>query len=317
MKSHATTFRLAFALSLLFISSSAFQVFPNYNFNGKKHSSVYQSSLQVGDHYDDDEALAELDGIKADIDDFSRDDEFQKRANRWILLVDDEASIRKSVGQLLFDRGFQVTACADAPTALQVAKERRDDMGNSRLPDVIVSDIRMPDMDGLEFLQVLRQDDRLQAIPVVLLTAKGMVQDRIAGYNAGADIYLPKPFDPEELLSICDGLIAQYEILNGADIEMDDLRQDLDEIKYMLLEKGGGGVGNGWVDEGTNVFLAPDEREVLELLCQGLRNQEIADKTFLSKRRVEQLLTNMYRKVNVKNRTELVRWAVSSGNVKI
>ena len=263
------------------------------------------------------------------IDDFRRDEAFQKRANRWILIVDDEEPIRRAVGQLLFDRGFQVTACADAPTALQIAQERRpptndddnsnDDNNNNkpRHPDVIVSDIRMPDMDGLELLQEIRGNSQLQGIPVVLLTAKGMTQDRINGYEAGADAYLPKPFDPEELVSICDGLIQQYEILNGNDLGMDDLKQDLDEIKHLLLEKGGGGVGNGWVDSSSNVFLAPDERQVLELLCEGLMNKEIAAKMFLSKRRVEKLLTNMYRKVNVKNRTELVRWAVSSGNVQI
>lgn len=262
---------------------------------------------------DDDDTAAEDNSI----DDFSRDEEFQRRSKRWILIVDDEEPIRKAVGQLLFDRGFQVTACADGPTALQIARERKDDTGTARPPDVIVSDVRMPHMDGLELLEIIRQDEGLQGIPVVLLTAKGMTQDRIAGFNAGADGYLPKPFDPEELVSICDSVIQQYENLNGHDIGMEDLKQDLDEIKSLLLEQGGGGVGNGWVDMGTNVFLAPDEREVLELLCQGLMNKEIAAKSFLSTRRVEQLLTSMYRKVNVKNRTELVRWAISSGNVQI
>lgn len=258
---------------------------------------------------DDDEPFA--------VDDFSPDEDFQRRSNQWILIVDDEESIRKAVGQLLFDRGFQVTACADGRTALQTAKGRhRDDAGNVRTPDVIVSDVRMPEMDGLELLQIIRQDETLQGIPVVLLTAKGMTQDRIAGYNLGADNYLTKPFDPEELVSICDNVIRQYENLNGHDIGMEDLKKDLDDIKF-LLNQGGGGIGNGFVDVGTNVFLAPDEREVLELLCKGLMNKEIAAKTFLSTRRVEQLLTSMYRKVDVKNRTELVRWAISSGNVDL
>lgn len=252
------------------------------------------------------------------INNFYRDEDFQRRSKRWILIVDDEESIRKAVGQLLFDRGFQVTACANGPTALQIARERqKDDSGKQRPPDVIVSDIRMPEMSGLELLEIVRGDEGLQGVPVVLLTAKGMTQDRISGYDAGADAYLPKPFDPEELVCICDNVIQQYETLNGHDIEMEDLKQDLDEIKFLLLEKGGGGVGNGWVDMGTNVFLAPDERQVLELLCEGLMNKEIAAETHLSTRRIEQLLTSMYRKVCVKNRTELVRWAVSSGNVKV
>jgi len=279
----------------------------------------FEEEYDLGEEEDEEE----YEESNSSIDDFSHDDDFQRRSNRWILIVDDEEPIRKAVGQLLFDRGYQVTACADALTALQIAQEQRQpttsttDKDKLRYPDVIVSDIRMPEMDGLEFLQAIRSDNELQAIPVVLLTAKGMVQDRISGYNAGADAYLPKPFDAEELVSICDGLIRQYEILNGNELEVDDLKQDLDEIKRLLLEKGGAGVGNGFVDKETNVFLAPDERQVLELLCEGLMNKEIAAKTFLSKRRVEQLLTNMYRSVGVKNRTELVRWAVSSGNVQI
>jgi DNA-binding NarL/FixJ family response regulator len=143
-----------------------------------------------------------------------------------------------------------------------------------------------------------------------------MTQDRIAGYNAGADAYLPKPFDPDELVAIVDGVIERHETLNGANVQVDDLKRDLDEIKYLLLEKGGGGVGNGWVEQ-TNIFLAPDEREILELLCQGLMTKEIAARTYLSTRRVEQLLTRMFRKTGVKNRTELVRWAVATGNVQL
>ena len=121
--------------------------------------------------------------------------EQSNRANRWIVIVDDEQPIRTAVGQYLFDSGYQVTACADADTALKVCLSKAEDDGGgagNSVPDAIVSDIRMPGMDGLEFLFVIRSDDRLMQVPVVLLTAKGMAQDRIAGYKAGADAYLPK-----------------------------------------------------------------------------------------------------------------------------
>ena len=254
-----------------------------------------------------------------------RDPLWQKRANHWILLVDDEASIRNAVGQLLFDKGYQVTACADATKALQVAVNRPQQRSapsessasiTPTVPDCIVSDIRMPGMDGLEFLRRIRNDDRLVEVPVVLLTAKGMTKDRIEGYNLGADSYLTKPFDPDELVVVVDNVIDRHAALNGRDVKVNDLKKDLDEIKFLLLEKGGAGVSKGFVEK-TDVFLAPDEREVLELLCQGLITKEIAEKSYLSTRRVEQLLTRMFRKTGVKNRTELVRWALSTGNVQL
>lgn len=247
-----------------------------------------------------------------------RDDRWRERSKRWVVIVDDEEAIRKAVGQFVSDKGYQVTTCADGSSALKICRSKRagSNEDGPMVPDVIVSDVRMPGMDGLELLRQVRNDDRLVGVPVVLLTAKGLTQDRIVGYKAGADAYLPKPFDPEELITIIDNSITRHEALNGKNVRVDDLKKDLDEIKYLLLEKGGGGVGNGWV-EATNVFLTPDERKVLELLCDGLMTKEIASETYLSKRRVEQLLTSMFRKTGVSNRTELVRWAVSTGNVQI
>ncbi|CAJ1969592.1 unnamed protein product [Cylindrotheca closterium] len=246
-----------------------------------------------------------------------RSPEYIKRSDCWIVVVDDEEAIRKAVGQFLYDKGYRVTACADGQTALDVALSRTDDENAAKsVPDCIVSDVRMPNIDGIQLLRAIRSHETLQEVPVVLVTAKGMTQDRIDGYNAGADAYITKPFDPDELIAVVDNVIDRHETLNGDNIEVDDLKKDLDDIKYLLLEEGGGGVGNGWV-KSTNVFLAPDEKEVLELLCQGLMTKEIAGNTGLSKRRVEQLLTRMYRKTEVKNRTELVRWAVSTGNVNL
>jgi len=252
------------------------------------------------------------------VEDFGkRDDLFFDRSKRWVVVVDDEEAIRKAVGSYLFDQGYQVTACADVDTALKVCLSHFSDESSSlSIPDCIVSDIRMPGKDGLEFLSIIRSEERLIEVPVILLTAKGMTKDRVAGFKAGADAYLPKPFDPEELLSIVDNLIARHRALSGDSVKVDDLKNDLDEIKYLLLERGGGGVGGGWV-EATSVFLTPDERDVLVLLCKGSMNREIADELFTSTRRVEQHLTSMFRKTKCSNRTELVRWAVSTGHVEI
>mmetsp|Transcript_25643 Transcript_25643/g.54029 ORF Transcript_25643/g.54029 Transcript_25643/m.54029 type:complete len:343 (+) Transcript_25643:153-1181(+) len=259
----------------------------------------------------------------------------RRRENAWILLVDDEEPIRRAIGQFFSDKGYQVTACGDGKAALQVALGRKKDgMGETatattstattKIPDCIVSDIRMPVMDGLEMLRNMRNNKEystLSHVPVVLLTAKAMVQDRILGYDSGADAYLTKPFAPEELVAIVDNVIKRSEDLSIENLElnkkvgMEDLRNDLAEIKDLLLHKGGGGIGNGWVEQ-TNIFLSKDERKVLYLLSRGRITKEIAAKTHLSTRRIEQLLTGMFRKTGVKNRTELVRWAVSTGNVE-
>lgn len=269
-----------------------------------------------------------------DVQDFGSEarSKYDERSKRWIVLVDDEEQIRKAVGQYLFDSGYQVTACPDAKAALHVSRTRRrrttsssssddDDAAEEeslQIPDLIVSDIRMPgDMDGIGLLEAIRKDDRLVGVPVVLLTAKGMTEDRIAGYRAGADAYIPKPFDPDELISVIDNAILRHETLNNEEkVLVDDLQQDVEEIKYMLLQQGGAGVGNGWVEE-TNVFLAPDERRVLEFLCEGMFNQEIADHMDLSRSRIESIITSMLRKTKLSTRTQLVRWAVSTGNIQI
>jgi DNA-binding NarL/FixJ family response regulator len=242
---------------------------------------------------------------------------WQERSKRWIVIVDDEEAIRKAMGQHLFEKGYQVTACSDGQSALKVVRSRQlETSTENSVPDAIVSDIRMPGMSGLQLLREIREDVHIMGVPVILLTAKGLTQDRIVGYDAGADAYIPKPFDPEELVTILDNVIDRHRTLSEDKVNINDLKRDLSEIKYMLLEKGGGGVGNGFV-EATDVFLTPDEREILELLCQGLINKEIGERTFLSTRRVEQLLSGMFRKANVKNRTELVRWAISTGNVQL
>lgn len=107
-----------------------------------------------------------------------------------VLVVEDHPELREFIrGHLA--RHFRVEEAADGASALEMARQS--------VPDVIVSDVMMPDMDGLELLSRLREDAELESVPVVLLTARTDVQDRIAGLERGADDYLSKPFQPLEL----------------------------------------------------------------------------------------------------------------------
>ncbi len=109
-----------------------------------------------------------------------------------ILLADDNADMREYVQRLLGEE-YEVVAVADGESALKIASERR--------PDLILSDVMMPGLDGFALLRAVRADDTLKRIPVILLSARAGEESRIEGLDAGADDYLVKPFTARELLA--------------------------------------------------------------------------------------------------------------------
>lgn len=243
-------------------------------------------------------------------------DMFIQRNNQWIILVDDEEYIRISVGDYLYDRGFQVTACSDSDAVLELLEDPSQApqcaMVSSgaipRLPDIIISDIRMAEsrLDGVELLKTIRLDERWERIPLILLTAKSMTDDRIAGYNAGADAYIPKPFDPEELLAIVDAKIARCKREMASSLD-----QELQQIKRLVKQS------EADVIETTEVYLTPVEREVLHLLCLGKTNKAIADKRGTGVAQTAKTIRRLYQKTNMKTRTQLVRWGVKTGHASL
>ena len=106
-----------------------------------------------------------------------------------ILLVEDDADMSKALSRALDKRGFQVTTCADGAHAFRQIREETNDL--------VILDLNIPNLDGLHILQRTRALSI--AVPIIVLTARGAVGDRVAGLNAGADDYLAKPFDLEEL----------------------------------------------------------------------------------------------------------------------
>ena len=106
-----------------------------------------------------------------------------------LLLVEDDPSMQATLQRTLSRRGMEVTACADGRHAL--------DQWRSSGPDVVLLDLTLPGLDGLQVLEQARRSG-LQT-PVLILTARGTVGDRVIGLNTGADDYLPKPFDLDEL----------------------------------------------------------------------------------------------------------------------
>ena len=115
-----------------------------------------------------------------------------------LLMIEDDARLAQMVGEYLGQSGLQVTHCADGQSGL--GKLQGPDAGP--LPDLVILDLMLPDMDGLEVCRRIRslQGSAAQG-PVLMLTAQGDPMDRIIGLELGADDYLPKPFEPRELLA--------------------------------------------------------------------------------------------------------------------
>jgi CheY-like chemotaxis protein/AraC-like DNA-binding protein len=117
-----------------------------------------------------------------------------------VLVVDDNPDVRVYVRSVLAG-AYRVLEAADGAEALVVAR--------AALPDLIVADVMMPELDGLGLGRALKADAMTDAIPVVLLTARAAPEDQVAGLGTGADAYLVKPFDPAVLEATVAGLLAQ------------------------------------------------------------------------------------------------------------
>jgi len=115
-----------------------------------------------------------------------------------LLMIEDDVRLAQMVGEYLERSGFGVTKAADAKAGLELLQEP----ANGQLPDLVVLDLMLPDMDGLEVCRRIRSmPGEAGRVPVLMLTAKGDPMDRIVGLEIGADDYLPKPFEPRELLA--------------------------------------------------------------------------------------------------------------------
>ena len=225
-----------------------------------------------------------------------------------LLLVDDEPGVRESVKAYLeYNDTFQVQVASNANEAWVLLQKE--------IPDLIISDIMMPQVDGYQFLQKLREDPRYQAIPVVFLTARGMTSDRIQGYDAGCDAYLPKPFDPDELEAIIKNLLERRQVTAQASTEaakLEEIVQEIKEIKAHLDQKS----GLVTTPPPIKIDLTPREQSILDLVAEGLMNKEIAARLDTSVRNVEKYVSRLFSKTGTNSRTELVRFALKHGLTK-
>ncbi|MBF2000653.1 MAG: response regulator transcription factor [Synechococcales cyanobacterium C42_A2020_086] len=230
-------------------------------------------------------------------------------ATGQLLLVDDEPGLRQAVQAYLEDEGFQVHVASNAREGWELLQRIS--------PDLVISDIMMPQVDGYEFLKQLRDDPRYQTLPVVFLTARGMTSDRIQGYNAGCDAYLSKPFDPDELVAIVTNLLERRAAVtktagDGETPDIAEMARQIAQIKAMLSQRG----SIAQTPAPIKLDLTPREQSVLELVAEGLMNKEIARRLETSVRNVEKYVSRLFSKTGTNSRTELVRYALEHGLTK-
>ena len=143
-----------------------------------------------------------------------------------VLVVDDDAGLSALLAEYLGGRGFQVELASDGPSGLE-----RVQRGGV---DLVVLDVMLPGMDGFEVLGALRRDEASRLLPVLMLTARGDDTDCIVGLELGADDYLPKPFNPRELLARARAVLRRAQapahedpVLLGAGIRLDPARREV------------------------------------------------------------------------------------------
>ena len=146
-----------------------------------------------------------------------------------VLVVDDEPDVVDLVRYRLRGAGMTVLVATDGLSALKAAREHR--------PDQVVLDLMLPHMNGEEVCRQLRADRDTEAIPVLMLTAKGEPTDRIAGLEAGADDYLAKPFSPRELILRAEAILRRAraaEERREANLEVDGFRINKGDFEVTL-----------------------------------------------------------------------------------
>nr|YP_009296500.1 hypothetical protein Thor_143 [Thorea hispida]AOM65435.1 hypothetical protein Thor_143 [Thorea hispida]ARX95804.1 hypothetical protein [Thorea hispida] len=192
------------------------------------------------------------------------------------LLVDDDDSLRKSLGLYLHDHGFNVKSVHNVDNAKSYLE--------LYCPNLIILDIMMPDLDGYQLIQFLKSNIKYSKIPFIFLTAKGMTQDRIVGYDLGCHAYITKPFDMQELLAIIKS------VLNNSSNWLQQQLLNASSINDKLL---------------SNKFTVR-EYSILQLVLKGMTNKAIAKSLTLSLRNVEKYVSRLLVKTHSRNRTELV-----------
>ncbi|MEG4817691.1 response regulator transcription factor [Microcoleus sp. K5-D4] len=226
-----------------------------------------------------------------------------------ILVADDDFATRLSIIDYLEITGYSVIPAENGKEALGLVEEFQ--------PHLIVTDITMPEMDGYEFVRRVRTRPAFRLLPVIFLTERTSTQERIRGYQMGCDNYLAKPFELQELGAVIRSLLDRYALIAQAPSRSPEPETTPTEARNRANGKPEADFLTQKSNTGDRAYtsqnapsLTQREREVLDLLTEGLSNIQIGDRLHLSPRTVEKHVSSLFRKTDSNNRAELVRFAM-------
>lgn len=220
-----------------------------------------------------------------------------------LLLVDDEQSLREPLADYLSRQGFDVTQAASAAEARSLLRDQR--------PDLVLLDVMMPGEDGLSLCRHLSES---QAIPTILLTARGEATDRIVGLEIGADDYVVKPFEPRELVARIRSVLRRAAKGGPAPVE-DELFEfegwQLDPLKRRLTDPEGAMVSISSVEFRLLMAFLEHPRQVLDRdrLLDMVQGRE----AHLFDRAVDNQVSRLRRKIELDNRNPTLIQTVWGG----
>ncbi len=228
-----------------------------------------------------------------------------------ILIVEDEPDIRSNLKELLELENYWVWEASSGGEGLKLFRQQPIDL--------IISDILMPEMDGFEFCRQVRNAPTGKLIPFLFLSAKADFSDIKMGYNYGADEYLVKPCSLEELTLKISALLERTERIHRQITDLlqkttvpgtesaptQDNSSQPQSLSVSQTSKSFSGL--------KKLILTTAEERVFFEVLQGYTNKEIGEHLFISDRTVQAHLRNILRKINLKNRSQLVRFALENG----
>ncbi len=212
-----------------------------------------------------------------------------------LLVVEDNSRLLRVIAVYLEKAGFEVMTARDGGDALVRLAET--------IPDLIVSDVMMPGIDGFAFAASVRASPRTDLIPIIFLTAKDTRADRIAGFKAGVDAYLVKPFEPEELVAVIENILTRISLTHTRVARSSN--PVAEKIPKSAPKKNQTDAANTVSD------LTEAEERVARLVAKTLSNKEIAAQLGISVRTVEMHISNILAKKGFSNRVEIARFIIT------